>query len=89
MDERAIKRLLVMLAVSIIAILVLKTMLLKTATRVSNVAAERKHAASPNPPAELPTPAPPPVPAIPETPADPLAVTTMDSPAASSVGEAR
>lgn len=76
MDERAIKRLLIMVGVSIIAIMVLKTMILKTAEiKVNKVATEKKRVAEQQAPA---------APAITEMP-----TTTLDasasSPAASGV----
>jgi len=58
MDERAIKRLVIVLVASIIAIFVLKTMLLKTADRVGKAAAEKKQAALPRPAPGDQTPAP-------------------------------
>ena len=62
MDERAIKRLLIMVGLSIIAIVVLKSVMLKFADKVGKAAVERKQAAKPvqPPPAapESPTAAP-------------------------------
>lgn len=57
MDERAVKRLLVMLAVSIIAIMLLKTMMLKTAVKVSHAAIEKRQAAIAKQAAEQQSPA--------------------------------
>lgn len=49
MDERAIKRLLVIVALSIIAIFLFRSMLLKTVTRLNSAAAIKKQAAAPAP----------------------------------------
>jgi len=53
MDETRIKRLAITLGVSIVIILVFKTMLLKTANQVSSAAnraaAEKRHSAAPGP----------------------------------------
>lgn len=49
MDERAIKRLLVIVALSIIAIFIFRSMMLKTVTRLNSAAAMKKQAAAPAP----------------------------------------
>jgi hypothetical protein len=46
MDERAIKRLLVILAVSIIALFLFKAMMIKSIGNLGKAAAEKKHAAA-------------------------------------------
>lgn len=95
MDERAIKRLLIMVVVSIIAILVFKKILTKTAINVNKAVVEKKQAASAKPPTVQQAPSPSPAPAIIESPAasSVTEATTMDtpasSPAASSVSEVR
>jgi hypothetical protein len=74
MDERAIKRLLIMLVASIIAIWLIKVMLTKSYTNLNNAAAAKKQAES----AKLSTPQQPPAASATEI---------IDTPAASSVGE--
>lgn len=49
MDERAIKRLLVIVALSILAIFIFRSMMLKTVTNLNHVAAAKKQAAVPAP----------------------------------------
>ena len=75
MDERAIKRLLKIMVVSIIAIVLLKAWLTKTYTTLNQAAAEKKPAAAINPsaPQQEPTP--------------PVAAEAIESPATSSDGE--
>lgn len=46
MDERAIKRLLVIVAISIIAIVLFKTMMTKTIVNLNKAAAEKKQVAA-------------------------------------------
>jgi hypothetical protein len=75
MDERALKRLLVIVAVSIIAIFLFKTMMSKTIVNLNRAAAEKKQAVV-KPPAVQQQ----------ETPASD-APTILDTPAASAVGE--
>jgi|ERR1022692_1289726 hypothetical protein len=90
MDERFIKRLLVILAVSIIAIVLIKVALTKTYTNLNNAAAIKKQAASaqPSDPQQTPTP---PATAITDIPATSSAgeTTTAELPASSSVSEVR
>ncbi len=52
MDERAVKRLLIIVAVSIILIFVFKMMLSKTIINLNQAAAEKKQAAKPPAPQE-------------------------------------
>ena len=87
MDERTIKRLLIILAISIIAIVVIKVMLTKTYTKLSDAAVAKKQAAEA---AKSSTQEPPATETI-DIPAASSAgeVTTQDSPAASAVSEAR
>jgi hypothetical protein len=75
MDERAIKRLLVIVAISIIVIMLFKTMMTRTIVNLNQAVAEKRRAAA-RPPVALPetTPA-----------SDSASVTTM--PAASAVFE--
>jgi hypothetical protein len=47
MDERAIKRLLVIVVISIVAIMLFKTMMSNTIVNLNRVAAEKKQAAKP------------------------------------------
>ena len=75
MDERAIKRLLVILAVSIIAIFLFKSMMTRTIGNLGRVAAEKKQAAA-TPPAVQQD-------ALPAS----NAATVVETPAGSSVGE--
>lgn len=75
MDERAIKRLLKILAASIIAVLLIKVMLTKTYTNLNNAATVKKQAES----AKL---------SAPQQPPAPPAAAITDAPATSSVGEA-
>lgn len=93
MDERAIKRLLVIIAASIIAIMLLKAMLTNTAIKLNKAVAEKKQAVSAKLPAEQQSPTLPPAAATIETPAAVVETTKMDtpasSPAASSVNETR
>lgn len=49
MDERAIKRLLVIVALSIIGIFIFKSMILKTVVKLNSAAAIKKQAAAPAP----------------------------------------
>jgi hypothetical protein len=53
MDERAIKRLLVIVAISIIAIMLFKTMMTRTIVTLNQAAAEKRRAAA-RPPVALP-----------------------------------
>jgi hypothetical protein len=89
MDERTLKRLLIMVAVSIIAIVLFKTMLVKTAVKVNKAIVEKKQATSAKPPAEQQAQTPPPA----ATASAVVGTTTMDtlasSHATSSVSEAR
>jgi hypothetical protein len=76
MDERAIKRLLVILAVSIIAIFLFKAMMTNTFVNLNKAAAEKQQAAAIPPAAQQE-----------EIPVSDAAV-VIEAPAASSVGEA-
>ncbi len=91
MDERAIKRLLIIFAASLIAIWVFKSMMSKTIINLNKAAAEKKQAV-PQPPAgqEAATP-PSDAVAIVETPAASTVgeVTTLESPVASGVSETK
>lgn len=91
MDERAIKRLLIILVASIIAIVLLKLGLTKTYTTLNRAAAEKKQAAAATSSAMQPAPVPPATAEIIETPAtsSPGETTTADLPASSSVSETR
>jgi hypothetical protein len=75
MDERAIKRLLVILAVSIIAIFLFKAMMIKSIGNLGKAAAEKKHAAAMPPVAQQEA-----------TPASDAAI-VVQTPVVSSVGE--
>jgi len=91
MEERAIKRLLIMVAVSIVIIFVFKSVMSKTVANLNLVAAEKKQAAA-KPPAEQEAETPPYDAAIvPETPAAlPVAeAATLEQPSASGVNEVR
>jgi len=92
MEERAIKRLLVILGLSIVAILIFKSIMLKTATKASKIAIEKQQAVAARQAAEQQA-ATQPVPAAYEPPAAPATAATMDapvpSPAASGVGDVR
>lgn len=91
MDERTLKRLLIIVAASIILIWAFKSMMLKTAVSLNKVAAEKKQAAAATPaPQQDSTPISD-VPNAIETPAAsaPGEVTKLELPAASSVGEGR
>jgi hypothetical protein len=90
MDERAIKRLLIIFAASLIAIFVFKTMLSKTIVNLNKAAAEKKQATKPSAAREVVTP-PSDSAAIIETPAASTAdeVPTQGLSAASGVGEAQ
>ena len=86
MDERTIKRLLVIVAVSIVAIMLFKTMMSKTIINLNKVAAEKKLAAQQQaitPPSDAAI--------IIETPAVSTVGegSTLELPAASSVSEIR
>jgi flagellar basal body-associated protein FliL len=70
MDERTLKRLLKILAVSLIAIFLLKMGITRTYTHLNKVAAEKKQAAAVKSPSPQPEPAP--VEGV-ETPASPAA----------------
>lgn len=91
MDERTLKRLLIIVAASILIIWAFKTMMLKTAVSLNKVAAEKKQpaAATPIPPQDV-APASDVSNAI-ETPAvsAPGEVVTLEMTAASGVGEGR
>lgn len=91
MEERALKRLLIILAASIIAIVLIKIGLTKTYTALNKAAAEKKQAAAARPSTPQQAPAPPASSELPETPTASTAsvAATMDSPASSSVSEAR
>ena len=89
MDERALKRLLVIIAISIIAILLFKAMMSNTIVNLNRVAAEKKQASPPATQQEA-------MPVsdaaiIAETPAASAAgeAAPLDVPAASGVNEAR
>ena len=75
MDERAIKRLLVILAVSIIALFLFKAMMIKSIGNLGKAAAEKKHAAAVPPVAQ------------PEAPPACDTAIVVKTPAVSSVGE--
>ncbi|MFZ2163661.1 MAG: hypothetical protein WAW02_15725 [Sideroxyarcus sp.] len=77
MDERAIKRLLVILAISIIAIFLFKAMMTNTFVNLNKAAAEKQQAAAIPPAAQQE-----------EIPVSDVAV-VIEAPAASSVGEAQ
>jgi uncharacterized protein (UPF0333 family) len=88
MDERTLKRLLIIVAASIILIWVFKSMMLKTAVSLNKVAAEKKQAAAApqydsTPEADVTN--------VIETPAAsaPGEVATLELPVASGVGEGR
>jgi hypothetical protein len=91
MDERTLKRLLIIVAASILIIWAFKTMMLKTAVSLNKVAAEKKQAVTttPVPPQDV-APAPDVANAI-ETPAAsaPGEVATLEMTAASGVGDGR
>lgn len=93
MDERTIKRLLIIFVASIIAVFLIKVGLTKTYTALNKVAAEKKRAAAAKRSAPLQTPTPPHATAaeIIEAPAEPGVneANTLESPAASSMNEAR
>ena len=90
MDESKLKRLLIILAVSIIAIMVIKKALTKAYTNLNNAAAIKRQAASAQPSAPQPALAPPAA-ATTESPASSSVVetTTAESPASSGVNETR
>jgi hypothetical protein len=77
MDERALKRLLVIVAVSIISIFVFKSMMVKTAVNLNKVAVEKKQAAATTSAQQQ------------DTTAVSDVAATLESPAASGVGEGR
>jgi hypothetical protein len=89
MDERAIKRLLVIVAVSIIAIMLFKAMMSNTIVNLNRAAAEKKHA-SPSAAQQEVTPVSDTA-IIVETPAASAAgeAAPLDVPAASGVNETR
>lgn len=91
MDRRAIKRLLIIVVASLIAIALLKMGLLKTYTTLNKVAAEKKQVAASRPVSPQQAPTPPSASEIAEIPAASTAIetTTADTPASASVGEAR
>lgn len=91
MDERTLKRLLIIVAASIMIIWAFKSMMLKTAVTLNKAAAEKKQAA-----ATAPAPQPDATPEadvanVIETPAAsaPGEVATLELPAESGVGEGR
>lgn len=90
MDERTIKRLLIILVVSIIAVVLLKMGLIRTYATLSKAAVEKKQAAAkPSAPVQAPT-----FPAAAEIIEPPAAssvdqANTADLPASSGVSEAR
>lgn len=90
MDERAIKRLLIILVASLIAIALLKMGLTRTYTTLSKAAVEKKQAAA-RPPAPVQAPAPSSAAEITEPPAASSVeeANTADLPASSGVSEAR
>jgi hypothetical protein len=75
MDERAIKRLLVILAVSIIAIFLFKAMMTRSISTLGKVAAEKQQASATSPAVQQ------------EAPPASDSATVVGNPAASSVGE--
>jgi flagellar basal body-associated protein FliL len=91
MDERTIKRLLIILVASIIAIMLLKLGLTKTYTTLNKAAAEKKQTAAPKSSAPQQAPAAPATAEIIETPATSsvFEATASDLPGASSVDETR
>ncbi len=76
MDERAIKRLLIIVAASLIAIFIFKAMMSKTIVNLNRAAAEKKQGAVPSPAATQQA----------ETPAS-EAENVPGTPAASAIGE--
>ena len=91
MDERAIKRLLIILAASLIAIWIFKTMLSKTIVNLNKAAVEKKQATKLPATQEATPPFFDATAIVPETPAASAvgAVTMMEPSAASSVSETR
>ncbi len=91
MDERAIKRLLTIVAVSIIAILIFKSLMLKSMVDLNKVVAEKKQAAATTSAQQQDaTPVSDAANAVETAAASALGeVTTLESPAASGVGEGR
>lgn len=92
MDERTIKRLLIIVVASIIAIVLLKMGLTKTYTTLNKVVAEKKQTVPAKPSVPMQEPTPPAADAvIIETPATSSVteVTAVDSTAASSVSDAQ
>lgn len=89
MDERAIKRLLVIVALSIIGIFIFRSMMLKTVVKLNSAAAIKKQAAAPAPaPQQEATPVAEEANVI-ESASAPEATATLESPVASGVSEAR
>ena len=91
MDERTLKRLLIIVAASIMIIWAFKSMMLKTAVSLNKVAAEKKQAAAATPvPQQDATPEADATNVV-ETPAASARgeVATLELPAASGVGEGR
>lgn len=90
MDERAIKRLLIIFVASIIAIMLLKMVLTRTYATLSKVAVEKKQAAA-KPPSPVQEPTPSAALEIIEPPAASSVeeVNTAELPASSGVSEAR
>jgi hypothetical protein len=91
MDERALKRLLVIVAVSIIAIMLFKTMMSNTIINLNKAAADKKQAAATSSVTQKSAITDSEVPNIPELPAASAVgeVTTQEPAAASGVGEVR
>ncbi len=91
MDERTLKRLLIIVAASILIIWVFKSMMLKAAVSLNKVAAEKKQAAAATPTPQQDATPEADVAHVIETPAAsaPREVVTLESPAASGVGEGR
>ncbi len=86
MDERAIKRLVITLVVSIAMIMALKTMLMKTAIKVNSVVTEKRQLASPKPNEAQLANAPPPAAIIETAAASPVAETaSLEATSASGV----
>lgn len=91
MDERTLKRLLIIVAASIMIIWAFKSMMLKTAVSLNKVAAEKKQAAAATPAPQQDSTPEADVMNVMETPAAsaPGDVATLELPTASGVGEGR